>query len=178
MTAPASTPPVAGRIEYAYDYAPLQKLDFWRATVTKPAPLILFVHGGGWKRGDKTNATGMQKVNHLINEGYAFASINYRLVPTASVEQQAADVSAAVAWVRANTGKLGIDASRIILMGHSAGAHLVSLVGTDPQYLAAAGLSLSDIRGVIALDGACYDVLRQIADGGAFMAKTYVELIS
>ncbi|MFZ6770471.1 alpha/beta fold hydrolase [Undibacterium sp. Di26W] len=175
MTAPASMVPGMAQAEYAYGPAPLQKLDFWQATVAKPAPVILFVHGGGWKRGDKKNATGMQKVNHLIGEGYAFASINYRLVPAASVEQQAADVSAAVAWLRGNAGKLGIDASRIILMGHSAGAHLVSLVGTDPKYLAAAGLSLSDVRGIIALDGACYDVPRQIAEGGAFMGKTYVE---
>jgi len=175
MAERASEVPTAGRTEYAYGADPLQKLDFWHAATTKPAPLILFVHGGGWKRGDKKNATGAQKVEHLTGEGYAFASINYRLVPTATIEQQAADVSAAVAWLRGNAGRLGIDASRIVLMGHSAGAHLAALVGTDPQYLAASGLSSSDLRGVIALDGACYDVARQIAEGGRFMRDTYVE---
>lgn len=163
------------RTEYAYGSDPLQKLDFWNATSTQAAPLIVFVHGGGWKRGDKRNATGVQKVEHLTGAGYAFASINYRLVPAATVEQQAADVAAALSWLRGQAGRLGIDASRIVLMGHSAGAHLVALVGTDPQYVAAAGLSLSDIRGVIALDGACYDVPRQIAEGGRFMRDTYVE---
>jgi arylformamidase len=166
---------VAGLAEYAYGSDPLQKLDFWHAAGAKPAPLVVFVHGGGWKRGDKRNATGAQKVEHLIGEGYAFASIDYRLVPTVTVEQEAADVAAAVAWLRDNSVRLGIDPSRIVLMGHSAGAHLVTLVGTDPRYMASAGLSLRDIRGIVALDGACYDVARQIAESGRFMRGTYVD---
>jgi len=165
----------AAPTEYAYGSDPLQKLDFWHATGAKSAPLVVFVHGGGWARGDKRNATGARKVEHLIGEGFAFASINYRLVPAATVEQQAEDVAAALAWVRHNAGRLGIDASRVVLMGHSAGAHLVALVGTDPRYLASAGLSLRDVRGIIALDGACYDVARQIAGAGRFMRDTYVE---
>lgn len=164
----------SAQTEYAYGDSPLQKLDFWQATAAEPAPLLLFVHGGGWKRGDKKNATGMQKVEHFRQQGYAFASIDYRLVPDATVEQQAADVSAAIAWVRGNAKRLRIDASRIVLMGHSAGAHLVALVGTDPGYLKAAGLSVADLRGVIALDGACYDVPAQIADSGPLMRRTYV----
>ena len=171
----ASEVTILGRMEFAYGADALQKLDFWPAAAAQPAPLVVFVHGGGWKRGDKRTATGMQKVEHLTNEGFAFASINYRLVPAATVEQQAADVAVAVAWFRRHAVRLGIDASRIVLMGHSAGAHLVALVGTDAQYLAAAGLSLSDLRGVIALDGACYDVPRQLAAAGPFMRGTYTE---
>lgn len=167
--------PAVGQVEYAYGSDPLQKLDFWQAKGTKPAALVVFIHGGGWKRGDKHTATGAQKVDHLLGQGYAFASINYRLVPDSSVEQQASDVASAVAWLRGHADKLGIDPARVVLMGHSAGAHLVALVGTDPQYFAAAGLSYLDIRGVIALDGACYDVARQIADGGRFMRGTYRE---
>lgn len=174
--APAnSEAPPGGPAEYAYGPQALQKLDFWHAPGVQPVPLILFVHGGGWKRGDKKNATGPQKVEHFLRDGYAFASINYRLVPAATVEQEAADVSAALAWLRSNAVRLGIDTSRIVLMGHSAGAHLVALVGTDPHYMAAAGLSLADLRGVVALDGACYDVPRQIADSGRFMRNTYIE---
>jgi arylformamidase len=171
----ASAVQAAGNGEYAYGRDALQTMDFWSAAGKEAAPLIIFVHGGGWKRGDKKNATGMQKVDHFKGMGFAFASINYRLVPTATVEQQAADVSAAIAWTKANAARLGIDVSRIVLMGHSAGAHLVSLVGTDPQYLKAAGLSFADVRGVIALDGACYDVPRQIGDSGRIMRDTYVQ---
>jgi acetyl esterase/lipase len=171
--APAPGKAPAGRVEYTYGADPLQRLDFWRAAGAGPAPLILFVHGGGWKRGDKNNATGTQKVGHFLHAGYAFASIDYRLVPAATVEQQAGDVAASLAWLRSQADKLGIDASRIVLMGHSAGAHLVTLVGTDPRYLAAAGLSPDSVRGVVALDGAAYDVPRQIADAGRFMYATY-----
>jgi len=166
---------VAPAAEYAYGTDPLQRLDFWQAREGMAAPLVVFVHGGGWKRGDKRNATGAAKIEHLLAQGYAFASIDYRLVPAATVEEQAADVAGAVAWLRNNAGRLGINASRIVLMGHSAGAHLVALVGTDPRYLAAAGLSFRDVSGIVALDGACYDVARQIADGGRFMTDTYLQ---
>lgn len=167
--------PAPGAAEHAYGADPLQTLDLWRpAAARAPAPLVLFVHGGGWKRGDKRNATGAEKVEHLLGRGYAVASINYRLIPQATVEQQAADVAAAIAWVRANAVRLGIDPSRIVLMGHSAGAHLVALIGTDPHYLAAVKLTPDAVRGVIALDGAGYDVPRQIAaSGGRFMRTLY-----
>lgn len=164
-----------GQAEHAYGAHPLQKLDFWQARRAGPAPLVVFVHGGGWKRGDKRSATGIDKVAHLTGEGYALASIDYRLVPDATVEQQAGDVALAIAWLRMNAARLHIDASRIVLMGHSAGAHLVALVGTDPRYLAAAGMALSDLRGVIALDGACYDVPQQMAEHNRFMRRTYLQ---
>lgn len=163
-----------GGVEMAYGRDPLQRMDVWKAKNTA-APLILFVHGGGWKRGDKGNATGAFKAPHFTAQGYAFASINYRLVPAATVEQQAADVAAAVAYVKTNAGALGVDARRIILMGHSAGAHLVALVGTDPRYLADAGLSFADIAGVIPLDGAAYDVPAQTKDGPQIMQATYAQ---
>ena len=91
-------------------------------------------------------------------QGYAFASINYRLVPAATVEEQAADVAAAVQAIVERADALGVDRHRIVLMGHSAGAHLVALVGTDPRYLKGAGLSFADIAGVIPIDGAAYDL--------------------
>lgn len=164
-----------GKSAMRYGDSPLQTLDFWRAAGATPAPLIVFVHGGGWKMGDKDNATGAPKIAHYLADGYAFATLNYRLVPGASVEQQAADVCAALALLKRDAARLNIDPARIVLMGHSAGAHLVALVGTDPRYLSAAGLSMTDVRGVIALDGAAYDVRRQMADAGPLMRRTYNE---
>lgn len=166
--------PVPGKSDIAYGADPLQHLDFWRAKAPD-APLVIFIHGGGWKRGDKSNATGAAKVSHYLAAGYAFASIDYRLVPAATVEQQAQDVADAVAALRGQAAKLGVDASRIVLMGHSAGAHLAALVGTDPRYFANAGMKPDAVRGIILLDGAAYDVPRQIAEGGNFMRNTYVE---
>ncbi|WP_353204912.1 alpha/beta hydrolase [Sphingomonas sp.] len=165
---------VPGKVDIAYGTDPLQHIDFWRAK-GPDAPLVIFIHGGGWKRGDKSNAIGAAKISHYLAAGYAFASVNYRLVPAATVEQQAQDVADAVATLRGQSAKLGFDASRIVLMGHSAGAHLAALVGTDPRYFAKAGMKPDAVRGVILLDGAAYDVPRQIAEGGNFMHDTYVQ---
>jgi arylformamidase len=175
MAAKLAEPPAPGAMPYAYGPDPLQKLDLWRPAAHAPAPLIIFVHGGGWKRGDKDNATGAAKVNHLLGRSYAVASIDYRLVPAATVEQQAGDVALALAWLRAHAAAYGVDPDRIVLMGHSAGAHLVALVGTDPVYLAAVGLDYRALRGVVPIDGAAYDVPTQIADAGNFMHDTYGE---
>lgn len=159
-----------------YGSDPLQRLDFYRAPDSRgPAPLVLFVHGGGWKRGSKDNAGSRHAPGHLTALGYNYASIDYRLVPAATVEQQASDIAQALSALLDRARKLGIDRSRVVLMGHSAGAHLVALVGTDEQYLRGAGLSFADIDGVIPNDGAAYDVEAQMRDGGKFMADTYVQ---
>jgi arylformamidase len=160
----------------AYGSDPLQQLDLWYPadhTNEQSRPLIVFVHGGGWSKGDKGNATGQLKPPHYTGQGYIFASINYRLIPAATVEQQAADVAMALKALLKDNKKYGIDKSRVVLMGHSAGAHLVALVGTDPQYLRAAGLSYADLAGVIPLDGAAYDIATQLTDAGPRMRQTY-----
>lgn len=176
----ASTPALAQqRTEtLSYGTGALQTLDFWPGTQNgaapkKPSPLVVFVHGGGWKRGDKDSATGRYKVAHYTGEGYAFASVNYRLVPDVTVEQQAQDIADALAALLKRADSLGIARGKVVLIGHSAGAHLVALVGTDPQYLRKAGLSYSDIRGVIPIDGAAYDVPAQMQDAGRLMGGTY-----
>lgn len=158
----------------AYGRDAMQNLDFTPAAgATGPAPLVVFVHGGGWSNGNKDNGTGAWKAPHYTSLGYAFASINYRLVPAATVEDEAQDVASALAKLIADADRLGIDRRRIVLMGHSAGAHLVALVGTDETYLQRAGLSFGALAGVIPLDGAAYDVPRQMAQAGNFMAGRY-----
>ena len=173
----ASAAPFApGKQEIAYGSDRLQVLDYWPAQgISRPAPLIVFVHGGGWKRGSKDNASGNWKAPHYTAEGYACAAINYRLVPGARVEDEAADVAASLKYLIGHAAALGIDPRRIVLMGHSAGAHLVALVGTDERYLRGAGLSFANLTGVIPIDGAAYDVARQIAGGSNFMQGTYIE---
>jgi acetyl esterase/lipase len=172
--APANAPanaPAPQTLSYGSD--PLQALDLWVPAVAKSAPLVLFVHGGGWKRGSKDTAGSRTLPGHLTAQGYAFASINYRLVPDGTVEQQAADVAASLAQLLKRADELGIDRSRVVLTGHSAGAHLVALVGTDERYLRAVGLSFADIDGVMPNDGAAYDVPTQMAQAGRFMSATY-----
>lgn len=167
-------PQPPGKQTLAYGSDPLQQLDYWPAqSGNRKAPLVVFVHGGGWKRGSKDNASGSYKAPHYTGEGYAYASINYRLVPDNTVEDEAADVAHALRYLIDHAAQLGFDPKRIVIMGHSAGAHLVALVGTDEQYLRGAGLSFADIDGVIPIDGAAYDVARQMADGGLLMSDTY-----
>lgn len=172
-------PQPPGKQTLSYGKDRLQNLDFWPAqSGNRRAPLVIFVHGGGWKRGSKDNASGSYKAPHYTSSGYAYASINYRLVPDAKVEDQAADVARSVRYLIANAARLGFDPSRVVLMGHSAGAHLVALVGTDEQYLRGEGLSFGSIDGVIPIDGAAYDVAKQIAGSGNFMNDTYVQAFS
>lgn len=155
--------------EYAYGADGRQRLDFWPGD-GRNAPLILYIHGGGWARGDKSNAI-RPKAEHFAAQGYAFASMNYRLVPDATVEEQAADVASAIAWLHSQARGLGIDSDRIILMGHSAGAHLAALVATDPDYLRRVGVPMEDIAGVVLLDGSAYHVPATFKDGPGSAAR-------
>lgn len=131
-------------------------------------PVILFVHGGGWSMGDKRNVES--KPAHFTNAGYIFASTGYRLVPNAKVEDQAKDVGAAVKALVGQASAIGVDPTRIVLMGHSAGAHLAALVAADPQY---AGDAFGAIKGVILLDGAGYDVAKTMDAAGPRQWQMY-----
>jgi acetyl esterase/lipase len=122
------------------------------------APLVVFVHGGGWQIGNRSMVQA--KPQHFKDQGYVFASAGYRLLPDAPVEQQAADIGAALRALRAQAESGGFDPDRIVLMGHSAGAHLAALVASDPTY---AGDAFGAIRGVVLLDGAGYDVVKAAA---------------
>lgn len=164
------TPWPDGTTELAYGSDPRQRLDFTPAG-RRPAPLFIFIHGGAWAFGNKRMAGHM--ATHARAQGYAFASLGYRLVPDADPARQAEDVAAAIAYLVRNAARLGIDPGRIIVSGHSAGAHLAALVGTDPRYLAAHRLPVSILDGVVLLDGAGYDVPAQMARGGPFLRRLY-----
>ncbi len=169
-------PKLAPAKTFTYGSDPAQVGDLWFPEGhinDHSAPLILFVHGGGWKRGSKDSAASRYAPAHFTASGYVYAAIDYRLVPGAKVEDQAEDVARAVKALLGDAKKLGIDRSGVVLTGHSAGAHLVALVGTDERYLKKVGLSFADIRGVIPNDGAAYDVPAQMAQAGKFMKPTY-----
>ncbi|GLR47169.1 alpha/beta hydrolase [Sphingomonas astaxanthinifaciens] len=170
--AAARSPLTEGWRELSFGSDPRQKLDFVMpagAAANGKVPALLFVHGGGWSIGDK-RIGGDTKGKHYTGLGWAFATTNYRLVPQATVEQQAADIAAAIALVRRQPG---IDPDRIVIMGHSAGAHLAALVATDPAYLKAAGVPMSALRGVVLLDGAGYDIAGQMAQPRNPVATMY-----
>lgn len=164
------TPFPAGTIEIAYGADARQRLDFTPAS-RLGAPLVVFIHGGAWSMGDMAMAGHMAAHFHAL--GDAFASVDYRLVPQADPQQQAEDVAAALARLLGDAPRLGIDRSRLMIVGHSAGAHLAALVGTDPAYLAAHHLPISAIRGVVLLDGAGYDVAAQLRFAGPLLRSLY-----
>jgi acetyl esterase/lipase len=118
-----------------------------RATVR---PVLIFVHGGGWTAGDKRNQA--RKPAAFVSAGYVYISVNYRLVPSVQFPDNAQDVADAVAWVAQNIGQYGGDPNCIALMGHSAGAHLATLIASDPRYLQKHGLRLTTLKAVISLD--------------------------
>ena len=134
-------------------------------------PVIVYVHGGGWAIGDKSNQIA-RKVDLFTGAGYVFVSVNYRLSPVEAsfgpnrimFPDHPADVGEALGWVADHIGDYGGDPTRIGLIGHSAGAHLVALVSTDPSYLAAHGVEPWQIVGTVALDSDAYDVADRIAE--------------
>lgn len=153
----------------------LQRLDVWSDPDRRGQPLMIYVHGGGWRMGDKSAVGGKPSAFHA--QGFAFASVNYRLHPEVGFRDQAGDVARAVRYLVDRADELGVDKQRIYLMGHSAGAHLAALTAVDPQYLAAAGLPLSAIRGVVLLDGAGYDIPQQLASVGRVRAELLYETV-
>lgn len=127
-------PGVTAERNVAYGSEPAQCLDVYRQPGASDAPVILFVHGGGWRRGDKAMPQMTRnKMPHWVAKGFVFLSINYRMLPDANPVQQAEDVSRALAFAQNNAGSWGGDAARVVLVGHSAGAHLVSLITADTE---------------------------------------------
>jgi len=132
------------------------------------APVVMWVHGGGYHNGDKANQI-VNKKNLFTGRGEILVSVNYRLTvagdPTsAHYPDHYTDVAAAVAWVRANIATFGGDPSRIALLGHSAGGDIVSNVVTNPQYLDGQGLALDAVRCAGPLDTEGFDKVASTGD--------------
>lgn len=88
-------------------------------------PLVVWIHGGGWRNGSRQNC----RMAWAAEYGYAVASISYRFINTAIFPAQIHDCKAALRWLRANAGKFGYDPARVVVAGSSAGGHLAMLVG-------------------------------------------------
>jgi acetyl esterase/lipase len=108
------------------------KLDLYQARPrgeSRPGgarPVILWIHGGGWRGGDRTEES---PAFEWIDSGFTVASVDYRLSPVAMSPAQVHDVKAAVRWLRANASAFSLDTSRIIAWGASAGGHLAAMLG-------------------------------------------------
>ncbi len=126
-------------------------------------PIVIFVHGGGWNTGDKNLRFVGADIygnigRYLARRGIGAAVINYRLLPHVAWPDQFDDVARAVAWVHGHIDAYGGNPDRLFLMGHSAGAHLISRLAFDPALLDPYGLTPEAVCGVVAVSGAAFDL--------------------
>jgi acetyl esterase/lipase len=149
---------IAPRFEVAYGDDARQRYDVYRAldTLGKPLttgthPVVVFVHGGSWESGSKALYEWMGQ--SLAKQGVLAIVPNYGLMPERRFPGFVEDVAAAVAHARARVAGWGGDTTHFVLMGHSAGAHIASLVAFDAKYLAAHGRTPDMLSGFAGLSG-------------------------
>ncbi len=156
----------------------LTSLDIYAPKALKNAPVMIMIHGGGWQIGDKSGrGLNENKIPFFAENGFIYVSINYRLSPAVKHPAHIEDCAEAVAWVHDNIAKYGGDKNKIFVMGHSAGAHLAALVATDERRLQKFGKDLAVIKGVILLDGAGYEIPKQMSGlelFGGILNRMYV----
>ncbi len=117
-------------VSYVTGGGPQQQLDLFLPNNRKDLPLIVFIHGGGFGHGDKLGDSLNPDELQLLWDGYAMASINYRLAPGAVWPAQIEDCKAAIRWLKAHAEQYGYDPNRIGVIGESAGAQLVAMLCT------------------------------------------------
>ena len=144
--------------DVSYGNDTLQRMDVYLPRQVTSAPVILMVHGGAWRLGDKEESAVVEnKVARWVPKGFIFISANYRLLPKADPLEQAQDIARALAAAQNKASGWGGDPEKFILMGHSAGAHLVALLTANPSLAYRQGAK--PWLGTVALDSAAYDVV-------------------
>jgi acetyl esterase/lipase len=141
-------------IEYAAgapEDAEKHRLDIYRPRGASRRPVLFFLHGGAWVRGDRKQYPFLG--SHFAKAGYVVVVPSYRLAPTHPHPAQIEDAAAAFAWTVRHVAEHGGDPTRIVVAGHSAGGHLAALLASDPKWLGAHGLDARAIRGVISISG-------------------------
>ena len=138
-----------------------QSLDIYNAQPNTRKPVVIFVHGGGWLLGDKSTKI-KRKVALFKKMGYVFVSVNYRLSSFFNKKTQypdhTNDVADAVKWVYDNISTYGGDKNKMVLLGHSAGAQMISLLATSDKFLPSRGVDAEAFKGIISMDTEGYDV--------------------
>jgi acetyl esterase/lipase len=150
-----------GAVEIAYGPHPRQRFDLYPQAGLKNAPVLLFVHGGGWAAGSRKGVHALP--DYARRHGFLLASTGYRFAPEADAGDAARDVSNAVRRLWREAPRLGGDPDRVVLVGHSSGAHLAALAAVGPRQL---GNRRTRLAGVISLDTAAFDVVEAMARMG------------
>jgi len=156
--------------DIAYGRDALQKLDVYTPATcpTGGCPVVMWVHGGGWSNGDKAgmgSEDGTAIGNVWSEKGAVVVAINYRLTPQVVHPAHVQDVASAINWVHRNIRNYKGNPNKLYIMGHSAGGHLVALVATDPQYLAAHRLTPAGaLAGVFPIDSGGLDLEASLSE--------------
>ncbi len=153
---PASFGDYTRHRDIAYGEGERNKLDIYLPARAHDAPVIVFIHGGGWNDGDKAQYKFVGAA--LAKEGWIAVLPSYRLYPDVKYPAFVEDGARAVAWARAHAREYGGNPDHLYLMGHSAGAQIALMLALNSEYLAAVGGSPSWFHGVIGLAGP-YDFL-------------------
>jgi len=156
LAAPVRAQDVKRDIPYADPPQERQVLDVYSPPGAKNLPVVFWIHGGGWQTGDKKDV--QLKPQAFTEKGFVFVSTNYRLLPAVDMGTIVRDVAKAVRWVHDHIAEYGGDPTRLLVMGHSAGAQLAALICTDDRYLKAEGVPLSHVKGCVPVDGDTFDV--------------------
>jgi acetyl esterase/lipase len=137
----------------------LQRLDAYIPRDARGAAVVFMVHGGAWFVGDKASGGVVQnKAARWLAKGMVFVSVNYRMMPKADPLTQANDVAMALAKAQKLATSWGGDPSRFVLIGHSAGAHLIALIAAAPVIVKQQGVQ--PWLGTILLDSAALDMVQ------------------
>lgn len=154
--------------------ANLQSLDVHAPAEGTGHPIIVWLHGGGMKGGDKAQAgVTVLKRDFFLARGYIFASVNYRLAPEQTHPAQAEDTAAALAWLHDHAAEFGGDSDRIFVIGISAGAQLAAVVSTNERFLAKHQKALSIIKGAVILDIGSFDIPTLMEQAGDRAPEMY-----
>lgn len=151
-----ATDSIASKLDVSYGASELD-IYYPEGTDCKNLPVMLYVHGGGWQKGDKSQQV-KDKIPYFVGQGFVFVSVNYRLAPEFKYPVFNEDVAQAMAWVSQNISKYGGNPKKLSLIGHSAGGTIVASVGVDASYLNNVNVPRTDLRCVVALDSGSYDL--------------------
>lgn len=137
----------------------LQQLDIYHDDSLHNAPVIVMVHGGAWHSGDKSDYdVALSRAKLFLRKRFVYVSVNYRLAPESKHPCQTEDLATAITWLNKHIARYGGDANQMILVGHSAGGHIVALLTADPRYLGAKSLNPGSIKAAVLLDPAALDL--------------------
>lgn len=160
----AAEPQVHRDLAYVEPADASRRLDVYAPNDGTDHPVLVWIHGGGWRQGDKSGV--QHKPQAFVDRGFVFVAVNYRFVPQVTVKEMTGDIAKAIKWVHVHAREYGGTPDTMFVAGHSAGAHLAALVCTDDGYLKAETLSLSNITGCIPVDTAAYDIPGKVKNAG------------